>query len=304
VDGLLVIDKPAGPTSHDMVDLVRRLAGLRRVGHTGTLDPAATGVLPICLGRATRLSRFLTGSRKVYDAVIVLGVQTDTDDASGRPIRQRDASGVSEERIHDAAGAFLGVSSQIPPPFSARRVGGRRMHELARAGETVVAPAFPVTVHRLEITKIAGSLVHVTVEVSAGTYIRSLARDLGESLGCGAHLGALRRTAAGGIGLAMAHDVESLQESAARGGLPELVVPLERMELGLSTAVTSPEGAEAMQRGRRLDATLVRRWPEPPAEPGSPVRVLDPSGRLLGVATAARDDAGESLHPAVVLEGR
>ncbi len=304
MDGLLVIDKPAGPTSHDMVDLVRLLAGLRRVGHTGTLDPAATGVLPICVGRATRLSRFLTGSRKAYDAVIVLGIQTDTDDASGRPIRQRDASAVSEARIRDAARAFLGVTSQVPPPFSARRVGGRRLHELARAGETVLAPASPVTVHRLEITNIAGSLVHMTVEVSAGTYIRSLARDLGEALGCGAHLGALRRTAAGAIGLTFAHDVETLHEHAARGALAELVVPLDRMELGLTTAIASPEGAEAMQRGRRLAAALVRRWPDPPAEPGAAVRVVDPAGRLLGVATAARDEAGEGLLPTVVLEAR
>ncbi|MGH9868382.1 MAG: tRNA pseudouridine(55) synthase TruB [Candidatus Polarisedimenticolia bacterium] len=302
LDALLAVDKPSGPTSHDVVAEVRRLAGQRRVGHTGTLDPFATGVLPLCLGRATRLSRFMAGSRKVYEATLKLGLDTDTYDALGRPVRQRDASGISAAQVREAALRFAGEIDQVPPPYSARRIAGKRLHELARSGRPVLLPASRVTIHRLEISDVDGPLVHFVTEVSAGTYIRSLARDIGEALGCGAHLAALRRTSAGRITLDQAHDMDEVRAAAAAGTLTDLMVTIDRIDLGLPTAVANAIGAEAVRNGRPLASEHLCEWPAEPIAAGGPVRVVDGAGRLLSVAMAGAGASGAlSLHPSVVL---
>jgi tRNA pseudouridine55 synthase len=304
VDGLLVVDKPAGPTSHDVVDEVRRLARIRRVGHTGTLDPFATGVLPLCLGRATRLSRFLTSSRKVYEATMCLGISTDTYDATGRVVRHAGVQEAEPARVREAARRFTGEIPQVPPPFSARKLAGRRLHERARAGEMVLLPPSPVTIHRLEIVEVSGQIVRFVAETSAGTYIRSLAHDLGEALGCGAHLTALRRTASGSITLEQAHTLEEIRNALPDKDIADLVTPMEAIDLGLPTVVVTLEGTAAMASGRPLTSDLLATVPSGWTAHAGHIRVADVAGRLLGVALPGVDPVhGACLRPDVVLMG-
>ena len=193
-EGALVIDKPRGMTSHDVVAVVRRILKERRVGHTGTLDPMATGVLPLVIGRATRLARFLSAGRKRYEATIALGVETDTFDAEGSPVggtRFEDATAPlpDDATVRVAMERFLGSFLQVPPAYSAKKVGGVAAHRLARRGEALDdLPAVEVTVHELVVMECRESTVRVSLEVSSGFYVRSLAHDLGRALGCGAHL--------------------------------------------------------------------------------------------------------------------
>ena len=211
MDGLLVIDKPVGPTSHDVVARVRRALRERRIGHTGTLDPLATGVLPLVVGRATRLARFLSGSDKSYEAEVRLGVATDTDDAEGLPVGEaHSASWPTRDVIDRALDSFRGQFAQTPPAFSAKKVAGRRSYTIHRGrtrdGVRSVPGPSPlqsqrVTVTQLTLTECAGDRVRLTVICSAGFYVRALARDLGERLGTGAHLAALRRTRVGDLTL-------------------------------------------------------------------------------------------------------
>src|SRR5262245_11172910 len=207
MDGLLVIDKPAGPTSHDVVARMRRVLGERRIGHTGTLDPAASGVLPLVLGRATRLARFLSAGEKRYEAVIRFGVSTDTYDGEGTAVGPA-RTGVTPPRdaLENALATFRGTFAQQPPAYSAKKIAGRRSYELARAGSLDEdGPSFPapvtVTVRRLEIVHVDQDDVTVDVECSAGFYVRSLAHDLGQRTGIGAHLASLRRTISAGLTL-------------------------------------------------------------------------------------------------------
>jgi tRNA pseudouridine55 synthase len=224
--GFVVVDKPAGMTSHDVVGRVRRLAGTRRVGHGGTLDPMATGVLVIGVERATRLLTYVVGGRKRYDATIRLGQSTLTDDADGEVTATGDASGVTEDAARKALEAFVGDIEQVPSSVSAIKVDGRRSYARVRAGEDVVLDARPVTIHRLDV---AGTSrpepdlldVDIHVECSSGTYIRAIARDLGAALGVGGHLTALRRTAVGSFTLAEASTLDEpkvipLSEAATR----------------------------------------------------------------------------------------
>ncbi len=215
VAGLVVVDKPAGLTSHDVVARVRRLAGTRRVGHAGTLDPMATGVLLVGVGRATRLLGHLALTEKAYDAVVRLGEATTTDDAGGEPVARSSAAGLTDEQIRDALGRFRGRIEQVPSSVSAVKVDGQRAYKRVRAGEDVVLPPRPVTIHHLEAgpSSRAGEVVDVplTVRCSSGTYIRALARDLGAALGVGGHLTALRRSAVGPFGV---HEATTLDELA------------------------------------------------------------------------------------------
>src|SRR5262245_53837740 len=209
MDGLLVVDKPSGPTSHDVVARMRRVLREQRIGHTGTLDPGATGVLPLVIGRATRLARFLSASDKSYEAIIRLGFATDTADTEGSPIGGRyDGPLPAIEAINRALDAFRGQFLQQPPAFSAKKIGGRRSYDLARRGPSLPVPdqslprPQPVTVHRLQILTVDGDAVTVSIDCSAGFYVRSLACDLGERLGTGGHLIGLRRTCSGEYSIA------------------------------------------------------------------------------------------------------
>ncbi|HEY3268301.1 MAG TPA: tRNA pseudouridine(55) synthase TruB [Armatimonadota bacterium] len=216
--GFYIIDKPAGWTSHDVVARVRRLAGQKRVGHTGTLDPDATGVLLVCIGQATRLIEYTEGHHKVYEAKLTLGVETDSQDASGAVVGERDASGVTEAALREAAARLTGDILQIPPMVSAVHHEGQRLYELARQGIVVERKPRPVTVYRLDVESFTPgprAAAALTVECSAGTYVRTLCHDIGEALGVGGHMAALRRTAVGPFGESHAVSLEALAEEGA-----------------------------------------------------------------------------------------
>jgi tRNA pseudouridine55 synthase len=289
-NGLLLLDKPSGPTSHDLVYAARRLTGQRRIGHAGTLDPLASGLLPLVLGRATRLVRFLFDSPKVYEGTLRLGLTTDTDDVTGRPGEPNLAPLPSPESACEAARRMEGRQLQRPPTYSARKVGGERMYRLARKGIVVDAAPREVTVDRfrLEPTRQDGVFAFESV-VSTGTYVRALARDLGAKLGCGAVLETLRRTRIGPMAIEQAVRIVGDEADARR--LSEALVPLSRMPLE-----PPPHRIE--------DAALCRRFTEggvvelePPRPADGLLRVVAPSGVLLGVGEC-RDGY---LRPRVVV---
>ena len=245
MNGLAVVDKEAGWTSHDVVAKARGILGTRKIGHSGTLDPDATGVLLLGIGSVTRLLRFLSPLRKSYTAEFVLGVETTTLDAAGEVTATHDMT-VTIDEVRAAAAALTGDILQVPPMVSAVQVGGKRLHELARAGIEVEREARPVTVHRFDVDGTADPLVfRVAVECSSGTYVRSLAADLGRSLGGGAHLRALRRTAIGPFTEAQARplgQLEVLAPLAAVAHLPRLDVPRERVAVGGVVGGDAAEG--------------------------------------------------------------
>lgn len=227
LSGVLLVDKPAGPTSHDVVQRVRRAAGQSRVGHTGTLDPAATGMLVVCLGRSTKLVRFLQAGTKTYAARMVLGVTTDSQDADGQVLEERDASHVDERRLCEVLARFQGPIEQVPPMVSAVKVGGQRLHELARRGEEVEREARAVTIHDLVLDAFEPGIhpsVSFLVTCSAGTYVRTIAHDVGVALGVGGSLTALRRLANGPFGVEEAVDLDTVDAAATEGRLPELLL--------------------------------------------------------------------------------
>lgn len=294
------MDKPAGPTSHDIVDRVRRALHVRRVGHAGTLDPFATGVLPVCVGRATRLARFLGEGEKEYEATIRLGFATTTDDATGEPLGPPAAVTVSGRQVEEAARAFVGSLLQVPPAFSAKHVSGRRAYERARAGEEVAVAPSRVTVHEMRVGAVEGDRVEVLVRCSPGTYIRALGRDLGAALGTGGHLVALRRTRVGAFGLEQAVSGDALTPPSLEG-----LVPLRECLLDWPFVRVTEEGRRAVAHGRGLGRTLVSQgFPAGPV-PGR-VRLLDADGELLALAVpqgfGPLDPESEArLHPDIVL---
>jgi tRNA pseudouridine55 synthase len=268
--GLVVVDKPGGMTSHDVVSRVRRLAGTRKVGHAGTLDPMATGVLVLGVGRATRLLGHLMLTEKRYDATVRLGVATTTDDAEGDVVSTGSTAGLDEALIRSAAAEFVGDLMQVPTAVSAVKVDGRRAYERVRAGEQVELAARPVTVHELVVTDVrlssASADVDVSVRCSSGTYIRAIARDLGARLGVGGHLTALRRTAVGPYDLAVAHTLEELAEDC-------VVLPIADAARAAFPAVDLDEArATDVRYGRALDLELA-----------GPTAVFAPDGEFLAL---------------------
>ncbi|WP_312856875.1 tRNA pseudouridine(55) synthase TruB [Arthrobacter mobilis] len=288
--GLVIVDKPQGWTSHDVVGRLRRLAGTRKVGHAGTLDPMATGVLVVGINRATRLLTYIVGAAKTYTATIRLGQSTVTDDAEGAVLTETIAAAVTGEAIRQAAAALTGEISQVPSSVSAIKINGERSYARVRSGETVQLQARPVTVHRFDIHDIhrvrGGRLldVDVTVECSSGTYVRALARDLGSALGVGGHLTALRRTRVGPFGI----------EAAAT--LEELASDLRVLDLDDAARVLFPvrelDAAEALDlsHGRRIGAG------EPAAAGAPPAAAFAPDGRLV----ALLQNRGSEARPLLV----
>jgi len=306
VDGVLVCDKPAGMTSHDVVARVRRLAGQRRVGHGGTLDPPATGVLVLALGRATRLLPFLPTEPKRYLAEVAFGAETDTLDATGTVTATADAAGVGEAALRDALAGFLGPQLQVPPMVSAIKVGGERLYAKARRGEQVDRVPRPIVISGLELVGFAaGERPRATLEVtcSGGTYVRSLAADLGRALGTVAHLATLRRTAVGRFTERDAHTLADLEELVGGGSGGLMPSPPEGGGSGgkLAAAVLDPAAAMASTPTRALDgeeaAALANgRALEPTGRPG-PVAAVGPDGRLVAMV----EDRDGRARPRVVL---
>jgi tRNA pseudouridine55 synthase len=320
IDGILVVDKPAGMTSHDVVARLRRISGERSIGHLGTLDPLATGVLPLVLGRLTRLAQFYVPqqrpgapppsaagfqqtrrtrqSSKAYEGEICLGMVTDTYDADGEAVafqRRCDPASLSLEAIRDAASNFRGRLRQVPPPFSAKKINGVPAYKLARKRQEVELKPAEVEIEEFEIESLAADRVRFRVVVTPGTYVRSLAHDLGQALGCGAHLAALRRTRSGEFGLEDAHTLEEIEAAFASGspeGVTELLIPPRRI-LPEMPAVTAPP--EALARLRHGAAVNLPEMSDAPL-----VKVFVGQTELLAIA---RRIAGTLFQPTVVLVG-
>lgn len=282
--GVLVIDKSSGPTSFDVVRQVRTLLRVKKAGHTGTLDPMATGVLPICLGEATKVAGLITEGNKAYEAVIGLGQETDTYDAEGKVVAEAPVPPLTRDRLEAALQPFRGEYQQVPPMFSAVKVGGKRLYELARAGEEIERRARPVVVYALVLRDFAANELRVSISCSKGFFVRSLAHELGRALGCGGHLKALRRTRSGPFTLEQALPLERLAAMVAEGaeGLKELerrLIPIGEALAELPAVQVSAADAHRVTHGVPVEVH---------APGGGPVRVLDPDGRCLAVADVER----------------
>jgi tRNA pseudouridine55 synthase len=286
LDGILVVDKPAGPTSHDVVALVRRLAATKRVGHGGTLDPFASGVLPLFLGHGTRVVEYHLGDRKAYRATVCFGASSTTDDLEGE---QTPSAGPAptREAVEAALPGLTGTISQRPPAYSAIKVGGRRAYAMARAGEAVELALREVTIHAIDIVSWDGSdpdrpIAVIEVACSAGTYVRALARDLGEAVGSAAYLGALTRTASGPFTLDAAVPLEDVRAAAADGpaGLGAILLPIDDGLDAFPTVTLTPDEVAAVARGQ-----FVRPAAGFPGAAGH-YRLRDDSGSLVAIATA------------------
>ena len=309
MDGLLLVDKPAGPTSHDVVERMRVLLGERRIGHTGTLDPAATGLLPLVLGRATRLARFLTARDKRYEAAIRLGLNTSSGDADGDPAGPPFTGTLPlREAIERALDAFRGTFAQQPPALSAKRIGGRRSYDLARRsrlgsgdGQVMVQPAtVTVTAYRVDLVSYEAGTVTVTLDCSPGFYVRSLASDLGGLLGTGAHVASLRRTRSGAFTVDRALPLAEAEEDPGRAAAA--VIPMSCMLPEWSSVMLNAAGVRRATTGRDIGPADIQTSPEPGHGCGSGsrlVRLVDGAGELVGVGEPSNTPG--LLHPSVVL---
>jgi tRNA pseudouridine55 synthase len=306
MDGLLIIDKPAGVTSHDVVARARKILRERRIGHTGTLDPFATGVLVLLVGRATRLAQFISGVEKEYEAIIRLGYATDTGDTAGTPLTGTDEQRGrqwSDDELNAALGQLSGELQQIPPMYSAKKVGGKKLYELARRGEAVEREPVNIIIHAFERSTPAGPLLKnnhdgttdfaVRVVCSAGTYVRTLAEDFGKLLGIGAHLAELRRTRAGEFAIKDAITLEQLKEFVDDESLSKILLPPEAALSHLPFVHLSADEAQRARNGMAI--TLSGNT----FADGEKVGMRDEHGVLLGVGTY--DEEHQLLHPRVVL---
>jgi tRNA pseudouridine55 synthase len=294
--GVLVIDKASGPTSHDVVSLARRALGERRIGHCGTLDPMATGVLVLAVGAATRLARYLTSDEKQYEAVVRFGIETDTYDVTGRVRRESDAR-PTPEALEEAISGFRGPGLQTPPPFSAKKVDGRRAYALARQEAVVELAPVPVEISRLTLTAFDGATARFTMTVSAGFYVRSFAHDLGTALGMGAALEGLRRTASGSFTLDQAVSSGELATGAREAVLARMV-PLDGLLPDRPSMHLGEAEVTAVRHGRDVDARSVD-WSQQIPAGEIVVRLLGPDGSLVALGVPGKE-AG-FLHPSVVL---
>ncbi|HEV7588817.1 MAG TPA: tRNA pseudouridine(55) synthase TruB [Longimicrobium sp.] len=283
-NGVLPVDKPVGPTSHDAVAAVRRALKTREVGHTGTLDPFASGLLLVCVGRATRLAEYLTGLPKTYVATMRLGEATDTDDLMGEVIQSSDAwRSLSADAIEQALRAQVGTIQQLPPSYSAKKVGGERMYAAARRGEAVERKPVAVTIHAIRVLRIDLPDVELEVECGAGTYIRAIARDAGEALGVGGHLRALRRTRVGPHAVDRAVPLDALGDGGRVGAA--MLTPLDAVS-HLPRVPVDEDGIAALRYGRALPAA-----PETPE--GTPLALASEDGALLAIG----ERFGDAVRP-------
>lgn len=297
--GFLVVDKPLGWTSHQVVDAARGWLGIRRVGHLGTLDPLATGLLPLAIREATKLAPFVAQGRRVYVGSIRLGVATDTLDAEGRVLRRHDGPFPSEKEVREALAEFLGETMQIPPMFSSVKRDGVPLYRLARRGEEVERAPRRIRIDSLEVRHYLPPEIGIEISCSPGTYVRTLASDLGERLGCGAHLSGLRRTSSGPFLLEQAATVEDLEAAAERGDCESWLIPPERV-LGLPLVKLRADQARRVSHGGDIPAAEASGPFEMgvPPRPGDRLAALAPSGTLLAVLEFRPD---RLLHPLRVL---
>jgi tRNA pseudouridine55 synthase len=304
MDGALIVDKPKGITSHDAVATARRLLREKRIGHAGTLDPLATGVLVLLCGRATRLSRFIMASDKTYEARLRFGVTTDTRDITGTVTSESSSAPPPMADVERALSSLRGSYLQEPPAFSAKKVQGQRAYALARRQEAVELQAVPVTVSRLDVTAFQGPHLTVVLTCSAGFYVRSFAHALGQLVGTGACLEDLRRTRSGDFAL---DDAVSLADDASAGDLANRLMPMDHLLRSLPARVVTAEGRKRVAHGRELTPAQVvgpvksgpqsRGSTEETSNSGDWVRLMDSEGRLIALGRTT----GATLHPSVVL---
>jgi tRNA pseudouridine55 synthase len=294
MNGVLIIDKPAGLTSHDVVSRVRRILQQRAVGHLGTLDPLATGVLPLVIGNLTRLAQFYTKSEKTYEGVIRFGFATDTYDVDGEPTTPAQKIQVSLEEIEDLAVHFRGAIQQMPPPFSAKKIHGVPAYKLARRRQDVVLKPVQVEIKELTILNVSGERATFRARVASGTYMRSVANDMGQRLGCGAHLESLRRTSLGEFDLSEACSLEQLSTAAQRDGeaLEELFVHPRKLLPQMPSVTATDEAVARIRTGRSVNLPDLSRARQ--------IKVFHGQRELLAIATRV---AGTLFHPKIVLAG-
>jgi len=254
MNGIIVVDKPKGKTSHDIVYIVRRLTGIRRVGHTGTLDPNATGVLPICIGNATKAAEYITDGNKVYRAQMILGSSTTTQDSSGEVIESRSVD-VRESQIVNAINSFVGTIEQIPPMYSAIKINGKKLYELARAGQEIERKSRKIDIIGIDILSIDidKGIVVMDVACSKGTYIRTLCNDIGEKLGCFAHMGDLQRRKSGRFDIEHSYTIEKLAELAQNGLLNDVLIKPDDVFAEYMRVDVSDEAEKKVKNGVALE---------------------------------------------------
>lgn len=309
MDGLFLVDKPLGPTSHDVVARLRRALGRSKAGHFGTLDPLATGLLLVAVGSATRLNPYYSGLDKSYQGRLRLGFATDTYDREGRPVGPVSETWPEREAVEKALQSFRGPNDQLPPPFSAKKVDGRPLYKYARRGQTVGIRPSRVMIHGLWTICYEPPFLDINVHAAAGTYIRSLAHDLGQRLGCGAHLAALRRTRVGEFTVESALPLVTLEDRIDRGEASSALIPFDLLLPDFRQAIVDEAGSDCMLHGRSIPA---EHFLSPPEErlsgddrsgsKSAEFRVLSHDGRLLGLARP--DPQAGSLTPLVVFMNR
>ena len=284
--GIINIHKEAGFTSHDVVAKMRGILKQKKIGHTGTLDPQATGVLPVCLGSGTKLCDMLTDRDKEYVAELLLGVETDTQDTTGEILRERPVA-LAEEQVREAVLGFVGDYEQVPPMYSALKVDGRRLYELARAGKVVERKARPVFIHEIEILDMALPVVRLRVVCSKGTYIRTLCADIGEKLGCGGTMRSLTRTRAGQFGLGEAITLAELERLRDEGRVREALVPVDALFMDCPAMRVKAKGARLLENGNRLEELFVEAMDAGTDalghEEGRRIRVYREDGSFAGI---------------------
>ncbi len=290
MNGVLVIDKPAGLTSHDVVNRVRRILHQRSVGHLGTLDPLATGVLPLVTGKLTRLAQFYTASEKTYQGVIRFGFATDTYDAEGDATSPAQTVKVSLEQVRDLAIRFRGVIEQMPPPFSAKKIHGVPAYKLARKHKDVPLKPVQVEIKEFEILGVEGDRASFRARVASGTYMRSVAHDMGQHLGCGAHLASLQRTTLGEFDLTDAHTLEEVEAAAKIAQVEEMFVHSRKILPQLPSVTANEEMAARIRSGRTVNLPELSRAKQ--------VKVFYGQRELIAIATRV---AGTLFHPKIVL---
>jgi len=293
LDGVIVIDKPEGWTSHDVVGKVRRIAGTKKVGHLGTLDPIATGVLPLVIERATRLAQFYTRSDKIYEGVVRVGWSTTTYDRAGEPTSYQREVQIDPENLERHLEKFRGEFLQTPPLVSAKKIDGRRAYELARKNVAVELEPVKVHVYELAVLEISGSLVKLRAHCSGGTYMRSIAHDLGLALGCGAHLEALRRTASGEFEITQARTIAQLEQLAAEERLVDALVPAAQLLPRMPSVFVDDLTARLVRNGRNFPASPFRSQPA-----SRHVKAVTRTGELVAIGEAVLPNL---YHPVVVL---
>lgn len=288
VNGILNIYKEKGYTSHDVVACLRRIVGQKKIGHTGTLDPDAEGVLPVCLGQATRVCDMLTENDKSYEAVLLLGVTTDTQDITGTVLRTRSTDHLTDERVIECIRDYIGSYDQIPPMYSAVKVNGKKLYELARQGKTVERAGRRVTLHDIRILDMDLPRVRMAVDCSKGTYIRTLCHDIGESLGAGGCMESLLRTRAGQFSLAESIRLAQVAEAAAKGQLGQYLIPTDKVFSGMRALVLSGRQIQLARNGNPFSMDQMAASPgkggtDPETAPGEQFRVYDAEGRFIAV---------------------